>query len=497
MKNITNTWEDSTMNFARSILVLAAVAITLMSSGCGQGPQMASSPEQNPQMTSSPEIVKSSSIFTKNWSLLWHLNTNGVQVDNQEIASNDSGNIAVAWRQVDGGANIIMAALYDASENYWSPPVNIGDVNITGVAFKPDVEMDASGNVVAVWTQFQGNRFKIMSSSYDNETGAWSGAIEIDYTNGSHAFLPKVVMDSSGNAMAVWYQHDGSRYSIFSNRYNAQASEWGGAELVEDIDTGDAFHPQVDGNGSGVVIVTWKQFDGQKDSAWVNRYDPVAGAWGDAETIENYNIDHVNDPVIAINNAGDAIVSWYMKSGEFYNVYANIYDSAAGNWGEAVLIDAHDNGDAYSPVVDIDENGNAIVVWYHDDGTVYQLFTRRYDYQKGAWAATVQLDSGENGDAENPQVVLDPDGNAVVVWQRYSVNCRVKGARYDVTTDTWGDIENICDQIIESLPEHIEDDSTTINVYDPRIVFDQSGRAVVLWRVSCEDGGCLMVSILN
>ena len=41
-------------------------------------------------------------------------------------------------------------------------------------------------------------------------------------------------MDASGNAMAVWYQHDGACYSIYSSRYNAQEGEWGDPELVEE-----------------------------------------------------------------------------------------------------------------------------------------------------------------------------------------------------------------------------------------------------------------------
>lgn len=488
MKNITNIMEKTAMDFKRNILALAVVVITLMSSGCGQGGQ---------QLSDNSERARNKSILSKSWNLAWHLDAGGIQFDKQEVAANDSGNIVAVWKQTEDGVNSIMAATYDASEDYWSPPVNIGDVNITDPAFEPKVAMGAEGNVVVAWTQLYGGRFNILANSFDQATGTWGNAVEIDSSHGSHAFLPRVVMDASGNAMAVWYQHDGARYSIYSNIYNAQDGGWGVPELVEKNDAGDANHPQIDGNGSGVVVVTWIQFDGQRDSAWTNRYDPVAGSWGSAEAIENNNTDHVNEPVVAVNNAGDAIVSWYMREGEFYRIYVNRYDSKTSTWGEAFPLEDAFDGNSYTPVAGIDDNANIIIAWVEDNGTTYALNTKRYDSQSGTWAATVQLDSGESGDAENPRISIDPDGNAVVVWQRYSVSCKVKGARYDLATDSWGGIESLCEQIINSAVFHGEIDTSTVNVYDPRITFDRNGRAVVIWKMSSQEGDCIMVSTLS
>ena len=148
-------------------------------------------------------------------------------------------------------------------------------------------------------------------------------------------------------------------------------------------------------------------------------------------------------------------------------------------------------------MVDIDESGNAIVAWYQDDGIAYGLYTRRYDSQSGTWAAVVQLDSGESGDAENPQIAIDGDGNVVVIWERYSVNRTIMGARYDVTTDTWGEIESLCAELSEDAVIHTGIDPSTVHVYAPRLTFDQNGRAVMIWRMSGQDDACIMVSILN
>jgi hypothetical protein len=41
--------------------------------------------------------------------------------------------------------------------------------------------------------------------------------IETDNAGGAHA--PQIAFDASGNALAVWYQSDGTRDNIWSNRY--------------------------------------------------------------------------------------------------------------------------------------------------------------------------------------------------------------------------------------------------------------------------------------
>lgn len=47
---------------------------------------------------------------------------------------------------------------------------------------------------------------------------AWGTADTIEAGDGT-ASTPQIAFDGSGNAIAVWYQHDGTYYSIYANRY--------------------------------------------------------------------------------------------------------------------------------------------------------------------------------------------------------------------------------------------------------------------------------------
>jgi hypothetical protein len=49
--------------------------------------------------------------------------------------------------------------------------------------------------------------------------GAWGTAELIETDNAGTAYKPQVAIDSSGNAIAVWYQNDGTRHNIWANRF--------------------------------------------------------------------------------------------------------------------------------------------------------------------------------------------------------------------------------------------------------------------------------------
>ncbi len=48
---------------------------------------------------------------------------------------------------------------------------------------------------------------------------AWGAAALIETDNAGDARRPQVAFDGNDNALAVWYQSDGTRYNIWANRF--------------------------------------------------------------------------------------------------------------------------------------------------------------------------------------------------------------------------------------------------------------------------------------
>ena len=85
---------------------------------------------------------------------------------------------------------------------------------------------------------------------------AWGTAALIETDNAGEAYEPQIALDASGNALAVWQQFDGARYNIWANRYTA-ATGWGTAALIETDDAGDARDPQIAFDANGNALAVW------------------------------------------------------------------------------------------------------------------------------------------------------------------------------------------------------------------------------------------------
>ena len=107
--------------------------------------------------------------------------------------------------------------------------------------------------------------------SFTTEDGDWGAAELIETDNAGNASTPQIAIDSSGNAVAVWTQWDGTRDSIWANRFNG--TSWGTAELIEADNAGNAEYPQIAFDSSGNAIAVWYQSDGNRVNIYANRFD--------------------------------------------------------------------------------------------------------------------------------------------------------------------------------------------------------------------------------
>ena len=128
---------------------------------------------------------------------------------------------------------------------------------------------------------------------------AWQGAALLETDNAGNARDPKIALDASGNAMAVWRQSDGTRNNLWANRYNASTSAWGTATLLETDNAGNASNPQIALDASGNALAVWYQSDGTRNNIWANRYNASTSAWGTATLIETDNAGSASSPQIA------------------------------------------------------------------------------------------------------------------------------------------------------------------------------------------------------
>jgi hypothetical protein len=224
----------------------------------------------------------------------------------------------------------IRAKRYDP-ETGWEDSVILGDVPSSGLIL-PTVAINTTENAVGVWHYGLFSGFnRIFASTFIKNDG-WSLPLQLDDGLGTSGG-PRVAMDRFGNAVAVWVQFNFLRTNIYANRYrHGPGGGWGNAVKIEDnqsntsgFTTGATF-PAIGMDDAGNAIVIWWLAYFPDRNIWSNRYEPGSG-WGTPTPIGNG--EEVRYPELAVNARGDATAVWlHVQGPNFFSidVWASRFD---------------------------------------------------------------------------------------------------------------------------------------------------------------------------
>ncbi len=185
------------------------------------------------------------------------------------------------------------------------------------------------------------------------------------------------------------------------------------------------------------------------------------GSWGPANAIDN-GIGNAWYPGVAINQNGIVTAAWSQTDGGFRNIWANRYTPVNG-WETAQLIETYDS-DADTPQVGVDSNGNAIVVWGQMSEGIPSIWANRY--VSGSGWGTAQLIETSSAMSFNPRMAMDNSGSTIAVWiQNSGGQNTIWTNRYEVASG-WGSAQ--------ALESSGQPDFVTVAI-------DGTGNAMAVW----------------
>ncbi|MEO8019215.1 MAG: Ig-like domain-containing protein [Pseudomonadota bacterium] len=192
------------------------------------------------------------------------------------------------------------------------------------------------------------------------------------------------------------------------------------------------------------------------------------GQWSQPKTVQSTTQLGWN-PDIAFDAKGNAIAVWGEADGQNVKLTANRYDAATG-WGVANYV-APDGISVRYPRIALDPDGNAVVVWEDAiaaDAT--DILAARYVVGSG-WTSDTLMGVGESPSC-NPQVAVDAQGNAIAVWEVLLGGIRsVWGKRYAAGSGWEG-----------GIPLGISTGTQTGgDAMGPQIAVDKDGNAMAVW----------------
>ena len=220
---------------------------------------------------------------------------------NPRVAIDSSGNVILVWSKSVPGSRDLWSKRYTFGVG-WGAAEPVEDM--VGTSYQSELVADANGNATVVWVQFTGVTGTIESAWANRYTPGigWGTPELIETSDSGHASSPELAVDASGDVTAVWTQDDGTANNLWANRYTP-GSGWGEAELV-DTNSSGLSPARLTVDAEGRVTAAWTR----NAYLWATHYTPGIG-WGTAELIDA-GAWEVEGQQVAADPQGNVVAAW-------------------------------------------------------------------------------------------------------------------------------------------------------------------------------------------
>lgn len=337
------------------------------------------------------------------------------------IAAEPGGRVHAVWARHREGRFAIHASTYE--NGGWSAPATVD--SSAGFSRDPRI-VAAAGQAIVVWAQGEGggtaddvwaNRLVVMGTS-----GTWAAPERLEADAGP-ARNPAVAMAPNGDAIAAWTQDNGTSDDIRASVFDAGTATWTAAGAI-DVETADAAGAQVamDAGGNGLGVWT------QGGSVMAARFD--GSAFLAPVAVTGTNAGATNVQLVLEPGGANAVAIWEQATSTGTDIAAARF-TPGGGWTVPVLVESHPLG-ATQPRVALDADGRAVAVWRQDNGTYSAIGTARQVPPDTAWVSYRLFEADDSGNARDPEVAVDVNGEALAVFTQQVVELGGPGVTENV-----------------------------------------------------------------
>jgi hypothetical protein len=297
---------------------------------------------------------------------------------------------------------------------------------------------------------------------------------------------PRVASDGAGGAIVAYFSYPGgSNTDIYAQRIDAggQILWTPGGVPVCTADQNQGYL-EMCADGEGGALITWTDYRTGAAGVYAQRIDSSGTVLWTADGAKATQLsDYQWAPQIASDGAGGAIVTWHWRriAGQ-EDIYAQRFDAAGDTlWpGNGLPVCLNGKVQAW-PQITADGSGGAIIVWEdmrNDSTNGEDLYAQRIDANGDTlWQADGVPVCTTATTQEEPQLVCDGHGGAIISWQDWRANIiDIYAQRIGAGgTALWtADGIGVCTAQQAQM--------------DPKIASDEGGGAYIVWEDN-RDGG--------
>jgi hypothetical protein len=358
-----------------------------------------------------------------------------------------AGDATLVWIASTGrGRPVVQAVTRRAGGSTFASPVTLSDpAYAANAAFKSDalsVASNANGDMVVAWQahRVHGDPYShVVQAATRTAGGSFSAPVTL--SDPAHdAQDPVAAIDAHGDATVAW-DNDTHADAPFVQVATRQAGGRFTGPVTLSGTGDDAFSPTVAMDGAGNAVAVWHVLraiehptDPDENTRFVLQAAtrPAGGTFGSPVTISNAALNS-EDPELAFDPAGNLTVVWAEGTlSRGTAVQAVTLPAGRTTFTRPVTL-PHQIRDAEDPHVVFDRRGNALVVWLADDGIEIPKAALRAA-RSSHFSAPFRLARPLESAMENAaiRVAIDAAGRATVVWDALDGHDAVETTRFSL-----------------------------------------------------------------
>lgn len=302
----------------------------------------------------------------------------------------------------------------------WLPPVSLDPKG----ACTPQIVGDAEGTVLAVWTHLENGGVSVQAAELDK--GVWSPAISLS-TAKKDGIVSGTVMDTKGNAVAVWRAEGTAYAATYSNQWSTPVQLSPASDMI--------VPPQVVTDNQGNFLAVWAANTASGVLVQSARFTVGNNVWVPLSDFLAYSVNYLR---VGMDASGNAILAWNDYANWTNIVNVSFLPAGTNQWTASQTL-ASDQ--SFSPVLSVNPAGNAIVAWYSFADSSIQAST--YERSTGKWTPT-QSPGQARIWQDVLQVFYSPEDSATAIWT--SLDGAVQTANLAKSSTTWSQPQSLTDQ---------------------------------------------------
>ncbi len=387
------------------------------------------------------------------------------------IAALVDGGAMVAWRGGQFRNETVSVSRYEPVNGTWATPFvifTVADPNdyLTGVSLVPCANGDV---LLLVGTGLLPGSVALYRLAAGTATWGAPATVQVQ-PPGTAGTYTRAVSDSRGVVTII--ASNGA--TLYATRQDAATSAWSAPRRIDRPSASPyLLAPRLALDGSDGVVAAWiEAADDSSRAVWIARFDPTAGAWGEATSPGPGAMQYMD---LAVSATGETTVAWATGQSLSANpsVWSSRWTQQQPQWTVPVRLDADSLSGTGAPSLAVDGAGAVMAAW----GQLSGVSWARFDPAGGGWSAAATLPAS-HWFSESIALVADVAGNAVLSWLDSQSNNAVT-ARFSVDAGQW--------QAVATLSPPTGMSSVFAN--PPVAAVDAAGDVTLAWYAWNRQGG--------